>query len=179
MRAIYRAALLTLLFTTVGAGAAHAVPINVAEFRWDLLLEPGIACPPDEPSCVPEDPLARSIFTLTNIWDGPAPGATLFDNQLVLSTGSLAFFDLEPDFPLNFDQLSEIGVPTFASTGVSFLFGAEVVSLGATLTQPDTFAVLQFNPTSVAEPGTLGLLALGVTMLARRRPRSAGRRPRS
>lgn len=176
MRAIRRLALLTLLFTTVAAGAAHAAPINVAEFRWDLLLEPGIQCPADDPTCVPEDPSPRSIFTLTNIWDGPSPGGNLFDNQLLLSTGSLAFFDLGPSFPFHFDQLSEIGIPTFAETRVSFLFDGQVVSLGARLTQPDTFAVLQFEPTTVPEPCTFGLVALGVTMLARRARRSAGHR---
>jgi hypothetical protein len=177
MRVLQRLAFLTVLATTCSATVAEAIPINVAEFQWATILDPGLPCPDavEDPACVPSDPLTLSIFTLTNIWDGPAPGPTLFDNRLSLPSGDLAFLDLDPAFPLNFNQLSEIGLPEFAAASVSFAFGADIITLGATLTQPDTFAVLQFDPVAapVPEPGTLALLMTGgaAALVRRRRPR--------
>jgi hypothetical protein len=162
----------TLLTAIVSAQTAWAAPINVAEFRWDTITDPGIDCPDPivDPSCVPADPFTQSIFSLTNIWDGPAPGPTLFDNRLSLPSSDLAFFDLDPLFPFNFDQLAEIGIPAFAAVSVSFVFGTDTITLGAFLTQPDTFAVLRFTPAPapIPEPGTLWLLGLGAALVARR-----------
>jgi hypothetical protein len=183
MRALYRPALLAVLATIVGVTAVEATAIvdpraiNVAEFRWGTIVEPGLPCPPpsEDPACVPADPATLSIFTLTNIWDGPQPGGTLFDNRLTLPSGEFPLFDLEPGFPFHFDQLAEIGIPAFATTSVSFLYDSALVSLSATLTQPDTFAVLRFSPSQpVPEPGTLALLLAGGTAAAVRRLR---RRP--
>jgi hypothetical protein len=168
MRAVHRLALLTVLTVvttgTFGATVASASTINVAEFRWDTLDEFGAPCAGGG-----ADPLCLSIFTLTNIWDGPAPGATLFNNRLSLPSGDQFFFDLAAAFPFQFDQLAEVGIPAFAATSVSFLFGGDLISLGVTLTQPDTFAVLQFTPgqVPVPEPGTFGLVLLGTTFLVR------------
>jgi hypothetical protein len=176
MRVLCRVGLLTLFCTMLGAAAVQAAPINVAEFRWDVLSQPGIPCAADDVSCVPEDPFSQSIFTLTNIWDGPGSDVTLFDNQLVLPTGNLAFFDVSTAFLANFDQLQTNDIPAAASTSVSFIWDGAIVSLQTTLNQPDTFAVLQFDPTPVPEPGTSSLLAFGIVGLAARARTAAVRR---
>jgi len=176
MRPVCRVAMLTLLAAAVTTSVAHAAPITVAEFRWDLLTEPGIECPVDDEACVPEDGFTQSVFSLTNLWDGANPDVTLFNNTLTLPGTTFSFLDLTPLFPFQFDQLAVIGAPAFASASVSFLFGTDVVTLEATLTAPDTFAVLQFDPAPVPEPGTFGLLACGLAMLAGRARRAlAGR----
>jgi hypothetical protein len=162
-----RLALLTALTTAVNVGVAQAASINVAEFRWDLLTDPGIECPAGDASCVPEDPFTQSVFSLTNIWDGPGT-VTLFDNALSLPTGTSTLENLE--FPFSFTQLAVIGIPDLASASVSFIFDGQTISLGSTLATAGSFAVLRFEPstTSVPEPGTFGLLATGLCFAARR-----------
>jgi hypothetical protein len=161
---------LTLVAACLGTNTAEAAPINVAEFRWETLSDPGVECPPADQLCIPVDPSVISIFSLTNIWEGPAPGPTLFDNRLTLPTGDLDFLDLGPDFPFNFDQRAELGIPARATVAISFSFEATVVSLQATLTQPDSFAVLQFEPARpVPEPATLALVGTGITFVLARR----------
>jgi hypothetical protein len=179
MRAISRVGVLVVLATIITSGSVQAAAIDVAEFRWDLLTTPGVDCPPEDLVCIPEDPLTQSIFTLTNIWAGVDPAVTLFDNRLVLSTATLDFPDLEVSLLLNAAQIGVLGIPDRAASSVSFIFAGQVVSLGTTLTAPDTFAVLQFDPTAVPEPGTLGLVALGVTLLLGRTRHTAARRPRA
>jgi hypothetical protein len=174
MRTIHRLALvaLTVVLTCLATNVAEAAPINVAEFRWETLSDPGLECPPADALCIPSDPSVLSVFSLTNIWDGPLPDPTLFDNRLTLPSGDQHFFDLGAEFPFDFDQLAELGTPTFATVSVSFSFEDTPISLHATLTQPDTFAVLQFDPVrAVPEPGTLALVGIGVTLVLARRVR--------
>jgi hypothetical protein len=83
---------------------------------------------------------------------------------LILPTETRTFDD-------PFSQEAVLGIPAFASTKVSFIFEGETISLAATLSGPDSLAVLQFDPTRVPEPGTLGLLALGSLVTLRRRRR--------
>jgi hypothetical protein len=148
--------MLTVFATASAAGVAHASSITVGEFRWDSLT--------------PDDPDGLSLFTLTNVWNGPAPAVTLVDNELSLPDGNIPFFDVGPDLPFNFDQFAVAGTPAFASISTSFFFAGELRTLAATLTAPDTFAVLQFDPPAapVPEPGTLTLLGLGLACAARR-----------
>jgi hypothetical protein len=144
------------------ATGVEAAVINVAEFHWATQVEPELPCPdPSDPVCVPTDAFALSFFMLTNIWDGPEPAPALFDNRLTLPSGDVDF-EQGAVFPFDFVQVTELGIPDSASIAVSFVFEGATVSLNATLTQPDSFAVLQFSPSQpVPEPGTLALVALG------------------
>lgn len=162
MSRLIRMSVLTALAMTLSAGIAHAAPINVATFSWDLFSEPGIECPADDPVCEPADPFALSFFSLTNIWDGPGT-ITLFDSELFLPTETRRFDD-------PFSQEPVLGIPALASTRVSFMFEGQTITLGATLSSPNTVA-LQFDPKTVPEPGTLGLLALGSGLVTLRRRR--------
>ena len=162
MGARFRLSLLLLFAIGFAPRAVSAASITVAEFRWDIIINDTEGCSAADPACL------LSVFSLTDLWDGPAPGPTLTNNQLTLSTGALRFLDLQTEFPFNFDQLAESGIPTLATISTSFLFDDQTITLGATLTQPNTFAVLQFDPTTVPEPGTFGLLAVGILILARR-----------
>lgn len=155
-----RLALLIIVALVVNAGIARAEPITVAEFRWDVVTD----------DSVPDDPFALSFFSLTSLWNGQTP-VTLFDNELVLPGEPPSSFDnLDPG---GFSQQVVLGIPGSASANVSFLFEGQTITLHAATTA-DTFAVLQFDPTTVPEPGTLGLLALGSGLLTLRRRR---RRP--
>lgn len=161
MTRLLRLASLTALALTLSAGVSHAAPINVAIFSWDVFTD----------LTVPDDPFTVSFFSLTNIWDGPG-AVDLFDSSLTLPTGTQPQDHLE--FPGTFEQAAIVGVPGFASTSVSFVFEGQKYTLDATLSNPDTLAVLQFDPTTVPEPGTLGLLAVGsglFTLRTRRRRR--------
>ena len=164
-----RLATFTLLALVGTGGFAHAGPITVAEFRWDAIVEPPIPCPPEDPICVPEDAFVESVFSLTNLWDGPDPAVTLVASELSLAGGdTLTFFDL-PLF--GFDQIAVSGAPVFASIATSFQFDGQLTTLVATLNAADTFAVLRFTPpdAGVPEPGTLALAASGLILLVRRR----------
>ena len=176
MGTTHRLAVLTLLAMIAGSAPAHAASITVAEFRWDLIAT---ECPLNDPACTPETPSFLSVFSLTNLWDGIQTGPTLFNNVLSLPTEPLAFFDLRPDVPFNFDQLAVRGVPAFAGISTSFVFGTDITTLNAQLIQPNTFVMLQFDPTPVPEPGTFGLVALGAAMAACRRRHVAHRRARA
>jgi len=154
MSRLLRLAFLTALAVALNAGLAHAAPITVAEFRWDVFTD----------SSVPEDPFTLSFFSLTSLWDGPTP-VTLFNNELLLPGEEPSLFDdLDPG---GFSQQVVFGIPGSASTNVSFIFEGQTVTLDATTTA-GSFAVLTFDPTTVPEPGTLGLLAIGGVLLGLR-----------
>jgi hypothetical protein len=158
MARLFRLTFLIAVALLINAGVAHAAPITVAEFRWDLFTD----------NSVPDDPFTLSFFSLTSLWDGPT-SVTLTNNELVLPGEPLSLFDdLDPG---GFSQLAILGIPGSASTNVSFIFEGQTITLGATLSSPDSFAVLTFDPTPVPEPGTLGLLALGTTLVTLRKRR--------
>ena len=156
----FRLAALTALAVALNAGLASAATISVATFSWDLLTDPGVQCPADDPACVQDDPFTQSIFSLTSLWDQP-----LFNNELVLPGGTTAFDDLDA---FGFSQQAVIGIPGSSSTNVSFIFEGQTITVGATLTTADSFVVLTFDPTTVPEPATLGLLAIGGALLGLR-----------
>ena len=164
MARLIRLGLLTAFALAINASAAQAATFTVAEFRWDVLTDPGIACPPDDTACEPEDPFTQSIFSLTNLWDGPGD-VTLFDNTVTLPTETLPLNDLSL---FDFDQQAVIGVPGSAAVNVSFMFEGQLVALSPAALVTPGFAVLTFDPTAVPEPGTFGLLAIGVAFLVRR-----------
>src|SRR5688572_24997645 len=141
-RRAFRSKVVILVFLVAACPrGAEAAFITVAEFRWETTLS----------SCGCDSNL-DSTFVLTNLWLGPDPAVTLFDNVLSLPSGDEPFFDLDLFAE---DRISVAGVPDFASVTVSFLFEGRLVTLGTTLRRPDTFDVLRFNP--VPEPGTLAL----------------------
>ena len=153
---LFRLAFLITLALLVNAGRAQAASITVAEFQWFLLTD----------DSVPDDPFPMSFFFLTSLWDGPTP-VTLSNNELILpGEAPSRFDDLDPG---GFSQQLVFGIPGSASTTVSFIFEGQAITLGATLSGPDSFAVLTFDPPTVPEPGTLGLLALGSGLLTLRR----------
>jgi len=170
MRATIGLAVLTFALTTVSARTVAASPINVAEFRWSTVVDDIEGCSPADPTCV------TSFFSLTSVWDD-SDTSPILHNEISLSTSETTGpFDLQTDVPFDFYQLVVPGLPAFGTVTTSFLFDGEVVSLSARLTQPDTFAVLRFDPTTVPEPGTLGLLALGLAGMAGRARRARARR---
>jgi hypothetical protein len=151
----FRLASIAALALVINAGIANAAPITVAEFRWDVVTDDSL----------PDDPFTLSFFSLTSLWDGLTP-VTLFNNELVLPGEQPSLFDdLDPG---GFSQQVVFGIPGSASTNVSFIFDGQTITLGATLTNGNSAAVLQFDPTTVPEPGTLGLLALGGGLAALR-----------
>jgi hypothetical protein len=176
MRVASRVAVLTVVAVIVSARGAMASIINVAEFNWTAtLIDPSPNCDPADPQCVP-DPLFQSVFQLTNLWDGPDLGPTLTGSTLTLSdnVAPLLFnvwFDLAPPNDpsgINVDQLSTVDVlPLFAEATIAFAFAGQNYTLNALLSAPDTSQVLRVDipdtpPAPVPEPGTLGLLAVGV-----------------
>jgi hypothetical protein len=186
MRAKQYAVLIAVFAVALGSGVASAETINVAEFRWSTITNPDALCddPLSDPGCL------LSVFQLANIWDGDEPGVTLFDNTLTLAADpeeTLEWFDLEPPGGADFDQLPHfpalgLATPLSATASVSFMFGGELITLAGTLTEPGTpdipsFTILRFTPPDIAaipEPGTLGLVALGAAVMARRRRRTGG-----
>jgi hypothetical protein len=149
-----------LFAVTIGGTSADAAPINVAEFRWDTFDI--------------DTDIVLSLFSLTNIWDGDEPGPTIFGNQLTLASGAQFWSDLAPPFPVggaNTEQLFDLGVlPTLAQVSISFLLGADVITLTGTLTQANTAIVLQYDVPDtqpIPEPSTLTLMGLGALAVAR------------
>ncbi|HEY2435415.1 MAG TPA: PEP-CTERM sorting domain-containing protein [Vicinamibacterales bacterium] len=171
MRVASRIAVLTILTVVFSARGALASVITVAEFSWtSTLIDPSPNCDPTDTACIP-DPLFQSVFLLTNLWDGPDPGPTLQGSRLTLPDGESVWFDLAPPNDptgTNIDQISIVDVlPLFADATIGFAFAGEDYALTRSLSAPDTSAVFSIEvpdtpPAPVPEPGTLGLLSLGV-----------------
>ena len=180
MRALVRLAIVTTLLLAAAPRSASAIPVLVAEFRWDAtLLDPGVECSPDDPACEAVAATYLSTYSLTGLWDGPDAAPVLTGN---VGLGGAAGFDWLPiSFDTGyFDQLALVeALPTFALTNILFEFGGQTRTLSALLDAPG-FATLSFDtddtPTAgVPEPGTVSLIGLGLGCLAlaiRRRPRT-------
>ena len=169
MARLIRLGLLTAFAFAVSAATAHAGPFIVAEFRWDVFTDPPIECPPEDAGCEPADAFTQSLFSLTNLWDGPGD-LTLDQNTVTLPpdtlpTDTLTLNDLNL---FDSDQQLVVGIPDFAAIGVSFHFDGQIVSLAPSALLAPGSLVLTFDPTSVPEPGTFGLLAIGFGFLVRR-----------
>ncbi len=174
MRVVTRLGLLVALFGSLAPRSAEAIPIIVAEFRWEAFLtDPGSACDPGDTGCVPVDPTHFSTYSLTGLWDGLEPAPTLTGGVTLGGGSPFDWLPVSPDAGY-FDQLGMDGIlPTFASTTIFFDFRGETMSLSALLDGPG-FATLGFDAPEVAavpEPGTLALLALGLAGIAGRRAR--------
>jgi hypothetical protein len=181
MGCVFRLAVAAALLLAVTPRAASAIPIVVAEFRWDAtLLDPGVECDAGDPSCEATAATYLSTYSLTGLWDGPEPAPTL--GGTVALGGSTGFDWLPITFDAGyFDQLGLIeSLPTFALTTVFFDFGGEVRSLTALLDAPG-FATLSFDSddvpsAGVPEPGTMSLLGLGLATFVLQTARRTRRR---
>ena len=150
---------------------AEAVPIVVAEFRWDVdLLDPGVECEASDPGCEPVSAAYLSTYSLTGLWDDASAPPTL--TGTVDLAGGVTFDWLPLSFELGyFDQLAIAGpLPATAMTTLLFDFGGELRSLSALLAGPGA-ATLTFDPdaadAAVPEPGTLTLFGAGFAILLR------------
>ncbi len=166
-----RVTLLTCLATVICAAPARADAINVAEFRWGTELIPGTTCDPLDLECVPSDPSDQSLFSLTGLWDYDAISPPSLGGLVTLDGLVIPWLDISAG--AGFDQFALGGLPSSATTTIFFDFLGETRSLTALLTAPG-FAVLSFDyepsvtpPDPVPEPGTLGLMAVGLAALAR------------
>jgi hypothetical protein len=164
MRHLARISLLAAAVTIALPAAAGAAPIVVGEFRWDVTQI--------------DDALFSSVYSLTGLWDGADPAPTL-TGTLDLSDGtSIDWFAV--DGLGGFDQVGVFldSFPTLtATTTVFFDFGGETRSLFVSLSDPGG-ALLTFDPDQtgsdpgpapVPEPGTLGLVGLGLATIIRKR----------
>jgi hypothetical protein len=172
-----RLALFICLAIVLHATRVDAIPITVAEFRWEATLIPGTECTdPTDLECVPTDPISQSLFSLTGLWDDASTAAPTLGGIVTFAGGSaIPWLDITLDAGY-FDQFLVDGLPLSAATTILFDFLGQTISLDASLVAPG-FAVLSFDseattpPTSVPEPTTLGLLGIGLLAFARSRLR--------
>src|SRR5690349_2686505 len=153
MRALVRLAVVTTLLLAAAPRTASAIPVLVAEFRWDAtLIDPGVACAPDGAACEAVAATYDSTSALAGLWDGPDAAPVLAGN--VALGGSVGFDWLPISFDTGyFDQLALVeSLPTFALTTIFFEFGGETRTLAALLDAPG-FATLAFDTDDIPSAG--------------------------